>query len=360
MSDSLIDTSKLLFALLRTALWGYPHVRGITANQFQQVMALADDQTVAGLVFDVLKDKKIEGMNDAMPIYDAIGLTEQIKQQNAVVNKELLWFIVRCQEVRLDCMIVKGQTLAALYLSPDLRLSGDIDFLTTQIAQVQQVFPDAGIPKRLLEKEFAFSHNDITYELHTRLIDFGCKKHQKLWDEQEAREWHQKYSAKVDGVEVRTLSPTMNAAYLFIHLFFHLIREGVSLRQFCDWAVFLHTHCGQIDRNKLSDIILCLDMLDGYKAFGSVLVDELGLPENEFPMKITDENRQWKEKILYDVFRGGNFGKKNHQARTALGYKFETLRMAVRNSFRYYKLAPSEMRMMIPKMIGINLKLMFN
>lgn len=359
MSDFLIDISKLLFRLLRSALWGDTPVDSITANQFLQVMTLADEQTVAGLVFDALKDKQIDELKDPMPIYEAVGLTEQIKQQNAEINKELSWFIDKCQEVGFDCLVVKGQALTALYPSPDLRQSGDIDFLTTQIAQVPKVFPDEGIPDRLSEKEFAFSHNDITYELHCRLIDFGCKKHQKLWAEMETREMEQKYSIKVNGVDVRTLSPTMNAAYLYVHLFFHLIREGVSLRQFCDWAVFLHAYRDQIDRQELTDFIQRLDMLNGYKAFGSILVDELGLPEDEFPMKITDEDRRWKEKILHDVFRGGNFGKQNHQAKSALGYKFETLRMAVRNSFRYYKLAPSEMRMMIPKMVGINLKLLF-
>ena len=358
MSDFLIDISKLHFRLLRSALWGDTPVDSITANQFMQVMTLADEQTVASLVFDALKDKQIDDLKDPMSIYEAVGLTEQIKQQNAEVNKELLWFIDKCQEVGIEYIVVKGQTLAALYPSPDLRQSGDIDFLTTQIGQLLMVFPDAGIPERMSEKEFPFSHNDITYELHCRLIDFGCRNHQQLWAEMETREMEQKYSIKVNGVDVRTLSPAMNAAYLFVHLFFHLIREGVSLRQFCDWAVFLHANREEIDRQELTDFIQRLDMMNGYKAFGSILIDELGLPEVEFPMEITEADRRWKGKILSDVFRGGSFGKKNHLAKSTLGYKLETLCLATRNSFRYYKLAPSEMRMMIPKMVWINLRLL--
>jgi hypothetical protein len=360
MPNTLIDTSRLLFTLLRSSLWGNVSLNSITADQFQCVMALADEQTVAGLVFEVLNAVQIDGMEDKMPIYEAVGLTERIKQQNNVVNKELAWFVNKCQDVGLECLVVKGQTLASLYPKPNVRQSGDIDFLTTQIAQTALVFPDEDFPNKMTEKEFAFSHHGITYELHCRLIDFGCKKHQQQWAEMEAREWCQKYSVKVNGVEVRTLSPTMNAAYLFVHLFFHLIREGVSLRQFCDWAVFLHAYHDKIDRLQLTEFMKCLNMLNGYKAFGSILIDELGLPEEEFPMEITEEDRRWKEKILCDVFRGGNFGKHNHQAKSALGYKMETLRFAMRNSFRYYKLAPSEMRMMIPKMIGINVRLLFN
>jgi hypothetical protein len=61
-----------------------------------------------------------------------------------------------------------------------------------------------------------------------------------VWDSLIEKEWQEKYFVEIDGVKVRTLSPTLNAAYVFIHLFFHFIREGVSLRPFCDWAIVLH------------------------------------------------------------------------------------------------------------------------
>lgn len=346
--------------ILREALWNRAYIGILTAGEFKSTLKIAEEQTVLGLVFDVLKDKQIDGLKDPMPIYEAVGFAEQIKQQNAEINKELAWFMDKCLEVGLDCLVVKGQTLAAIYPKPELRQSGDIDFLTIQIAQVAQVFPDAGIPERMSEKEIAFNHNDVTYELHCRLVDFGCKKHRKLWAEMETCEFNQNNTVKVNGIDVRTLSPTMNAVYLYVHMFFHLIREGVSLRQFCDWAMVLHSYKKQINRQKLEELIQRLDMMNGYKAVGSILVDELGLPEDEFPMKITEADRRWKGKILDDVFRGGNFGKQNHKAKSALGFKLETLRLAIRNSIRYYKFAPSEMRMMIPKMVGINLKLMFN
>jgi hypothetical protein len=101
-------------------------------------------------------------------------------------------------------------------------------------------------------------------------------------------------------------------------------------------------------------------MIRGYKAFGCILVDELGLQEEEFPMHLTDDDRRWKVKILHDVIRGGNFGKRNHKAKSGFGFKLETCRMIVRNCIRYYHLAPSEMRMMIPKIIKINVKLILN
>ena len=363
-----------LFSLLRSALWGEAFQGEVSKEEFAQVLKLAKEQTVYGLVFDVLKDVKVEGTLSKSLVFEAIGLTQQIKRQNAIISKELSSFANRSQNVELTYLVVKGQTIGCLYANPGLRAPGDIDFLVTQKTQISQIihlFPDAVIPQRLTEKEYGFESNGVTYELHIRLIDFGCKKHQRIWEDVISEEWvlqkpdgrgkmEDGYFVTINGVKVRTLSPTVNAVYLFLHLYFHLIREGVSLRQFCDWAIMLHHYRNDIDKEALEDILQQLDMIRGYRAFGTILVDELGLPEEEFPLPLAEEDRGMKEKILGDIFKGGNFGKHNHKSKSALGFKLETFRMAVNNSIRYYSLAPSEMRMMIPKMLKINLKLLFS
>ena len=361
----------LLFSLLRTALWGDVFQNKVSEEDFTQVLKLAKEQTVLGLVFDVLKDMKIDGIQNKAFLFEILGLTERIKHQNILINQELISFAQRCKDVGLDYLVVKGQTLGCLYSNPALRYSGDIDFLLPDMSpSLSEVFPNVQFPKQMKEKELEFEYNHIIYELHTRLIDFGLKKHQRVWEGLMKEEWSLVKSdargmkedggchVEINGVNVRTLSPTVNAVYLFLHLYFHLIREGVSLRQFCDWAIFLHHYCNIIDKDRLAEILGQLDMVKGYKTFGGILVDELGLPNEDFPMSLGEEDRQLKAEILEDIFHGGNFGKQNHKAKSALGFKLETLRMAVRNSIRYHSLAPSEMRMMIPKMVRINLKLL--
>lgn len=348
-----------LFSLLRSALWGEAFRGEVSKDEFTQVLKLAKEQTVLGLVFDVLKDVKVEGTLSKSLVFETIDLTEQIKLQNTKINKELSSFAQRCQINGLNYIVVKGQTIGCLYTNPGLRAAGDIDFLVRDISlHLSEAFPGVQFPTTIKEKELGYEYNNVPYELHTRLIDFGCKKHQKIWEDIIAEEWKKEHNVEIDGVNVRTLSPTINAVYLFLHLYFHLIREGVSLRQFCDWAIMLHHYRNEIDKGVLEDILQQLDMIKGYKAFGCILVDEIGLPESDFPMEINEDDRQWKEKILHDIFKGGNFGKRNHKAKSALGFKIETFRMAVNNSIHYYSLAPSEMRMMIPKMIKINLKLL--
>ena len=354
-------TIDKLFSLIRSALWGYAFQDKVSQEEFTEVMCMAKEQTVYGLVFDALSQQSVKGQYDKRQLLKAYGKTEKIKRQNEKINKELISFANRSKDAGLKCLVVKGQTIGCRYPNPMIRISGDIDFLVPNISSnLSIVFPNVQFPEIMKEKELGFKYNDILYELHTRLIDFGVKKHQQVWEDLIKEEWEKDYYVAIGEDQVKTLSPTTNAVYLFLHLYFHLIREGVSLRQFCDWAVMLHHYKNEIDRVRLDEILRQLDMIRGYKAFGCVLVDELGLPNEEFPMCLTDDDRRWKKKILHDIFQGGSFGRHNHKAKSAAGYKMETLCMAVRNSIRYYRLAPSEMRMMIPKMIKINMKLILN
>lgn len=351
-----------LFSLLRFSLWDETIKVEVSKDEFAQVLALAQKQTVYGLAFDALS--QLNSNYDKQQVFEALAVSQTIQQQNARVNKELKELVLMFSHDGLDCIVVKGQTFGQLYTKPDLRMSGDIDFLIYQEYHVVKNIIEnqfsIKLPSKMVEREIEFKHGGVPYELHNSIRDWAKKKHQTVWDDLMEEEWQEKHYVEIDGVKVRTLSPTLNAAFVFIHLFFHFIREGVSLRQLCDWAIVLHHYKNEIDRNKLADILCHLDITRGYKAFGCILVDEIGLPEGDFPIEIKEDDRQWKEKILHDIFKGGNFGKHNHKAKSAIGFKLETLGMAIRNSFRYYRLCPSEVGGMINRLLKGNLKIIFS
>lgn len=363
---------SVLFALLRSALWGEAFTGELSGDEFARVLELAKEQTVPGLVFDILKDVRIEGMRNKGLIFEALGLTERIKHQNILINEELISFAKRCEDAGLDYLVVKGQTIGCLYMNPSLRSSGDIDFLfpvtlvsdldkdyQIQCSKMAQIFPEVQLPEQMLEYEVAFSRNGVLYELHTSLRGWAKKKNQEVWDVLMEKEWNEQHFVEINGVKVRTLSPTLNAAYVFIHLFFHFIREGVSLRQLCDWTMVLHHYQGDIDREALTKMLANLGVYDAFCAFGTILTDHLGLPESEFPIPLDSAAREWQKKILKDIFEGGNFGKLHHQANNSWHFKMETLRIVVRNSFRYYRLCPLEVGGMLSRLVKANLRILF-
>lgn len=344
-----------LFSLLRNALWriekDMPKV--LSEKEISSLITVAEEQTVSGLVVDAIIRNDIK-----IPqywVFEAVGIDTQTKLANKQLNDELKELV---KLPLMDYVVVKGQTIAAIYPEPLARMSGDIDFLVQDYHATKELLKKEwgiDLPSKLVDREFAFEHGNATYEIHDQLIVFGSRKHQGYWDELLKRPCG---FVTIDGVQIPTLAPTVNAIYVFVHLFFHFLREGVSLRQFCDWAMVLHHYRDEIEREDLTTVLDQLELVKAYKALGCILVDDLGLPEEDFPYKLDEDDRKWHDKLLDDIFKGGNFGKLNHQANSTWKFKIETIGVALRNTFMYYHLCPSEVGGMIPRLMKVNLKIL--
>lgn len=346
----------IFFALLKNALWGACEElpASLTTSELSEIMRLAEEQAVVGLVTCVIIQNNINiGKNAPIKLF---ALNQQIKATNINLNKEIAEFARFMESNNADYLIVKGQTAAALYRNPYARMSGDIDFYTKGYKRTAEIINKEWkieLPERLIEKEASFTHNGALYEIHKTLVEFGSKKHQRYWEQ--LMETPPVF-IEVDGVPVKTLDPTLYAVYVFLHLFFHFIHEGVGLRQLCDWAMVLHVWKDKIDKDKLQEILHEFGMEKAYCAFGYILLEKLGL--EYFPLAISVGDLEISHKIQKDIMRVGNFGKygrKNKKGKW--NYKLESMWLAIKNSFKYYSLAPKEVSLMFPRLMKINLKL---
>lgn len=350
----------LFFSLLRNALWNttedFPEK--IAPETSGALLRLAEEQTVSGLIIDALIRNDIH--MEQQTVFETFCMLEQIKKANREVNRELLLFAELMAAKGLDYVVCKGQTVAALYPDPLLRMPGDIDFLIYDYPAAQSIFQSewgVSLPDSFIEKEVAFEHNSVTYELHTQLITFRWRSHQQYWESM-MQQPHQSVVV-VDGKEVKSLSPNIYAVYVFAHLFFHFIREGIGLRQMCDWAIILDRYKDDIDTSQLSSDLDGLGMKRAYRAFGGVLINYLGL--KSFPLAQSGKDLKASEQILKDILRYGNFGKPSRRVQES-GWKFkmETMGRTVRNCCKYFWLAPKEVGMIIPRLVLLNVKLVFS
>ena len=349
-----MSIEKKLLEVLRKALWGEDSFTNhIEREDVQPLIAEAKKQTVAGLVIDVLTRNNVS--MDRETVMQSMLFLQQVKATNLRVNEALKCFVSLMEDAGMDYLIVKGQTIAALYPQPLLRTSGDIDFRIKDFETSRQLLAekwDVHLPETIKEKELAFEYQRITFELHTRLVDFYSKKHQRYWN---GIVENDSYTVTVDGVEVRTMSPTVYAVYVFLHLFFHFIREGVGLRQLCDWAVLMHHWEKEIDNERLAEILSNVGMTKAYRAFGCILTDSLGL--KNFPFDTSKKNHRTGQKILQEIFRVGNFGKYDRKGYKGMRFKIETMMRSLRNCVRYMPLSPKELSLFIPKRIWLNIRL---
>jgi hypothetical protein len=146
------------------------------------------------------------------------------------------------------------------------------------------------------------------------------------------------------GKEVSVLSPTLNVFYTFVHLFQHLRKLGVALRQLCDLAILIERYQEQIDKEKLMETLHFFDYHHAFAAFGSILVDKLGLPEEHFPMPISDKDRKMGKMILDDILTYGNWGRYSRDTKKekSIKHSIQTASTLFSRYFKYFRLSPTE------------------
>ena len=363
-----------LFELLRGELWGTKlSFSQLSHTEFEELMEMAGEQTVTGLVGDCLIKNNIKLERE-----DALGLYAKMKaieKANARVNENLVSFVNFMERKGVDYIIVKGQVAGSFYPNPNARMSGDVDlyFVGDNYEKIKRLV-EQRLGKQLSKlsdgKHVEFEVNSVIFELHDKLSRLATRKHQAYWDQMidnailEGTE-----TVIINGKEIKTLSATYNAMYIFVHLFYHMTASGVGLRQLCDWAMIIAKSAFQdssskfqvknvndnvnanlnpnkkssLNREDLGGSLKELGYLKAYKAMGAFLVEYLGLPEEQFPFVLTEKDRKWVETIKKNILKRGNFGRTGRKVKK-LGvlHSMETGYLNMAQTLTFYRLAPKE------------------
>ena len=345
---------SLLFEILRSELWGTElSFSQLSHSEFEELMALAGEQTVTGLVGDCLIKNNIKlEREDALSLFAKL---KAIEKRNAHVNENLVSFVNFMERKGVDYIIVKGQVAGALYPNPDVRMSGDVDlyFVGDNYKKIKGLV-EQRLGKQLSKlsdgKHVEFEVNGVVFELHEKLSRLATRKHQEYWDQMiDHAILEGTDTVTIAGKEIKTLSATYNALYIFVHLFYHMTASGVGLRQLCDMMKSLsptlphREGVSKIDKERLEEILKELGYLKAYKAMGAFLVEYLGLPEEEFPFALTDKDRKWVETIKKNILKRGNFGRTGRKVKK-LGvlHSMETGYLNMAQTLTFYRLAPKE------------------
>ena len=337
-----------LLRLVRAALWGEEFASvEMPSRAIDSLYRLAKEQTVEGLVSESLIRNNVRlPKKEAFSVY---GIGREIAKTNDLVNSALCALCSLLREGGIQFVVVKGQTIAALYPNPSARMPGDIDFYCDEqnfqkaralIGQRWQVeFEDEDEES---EQHVAFSYKDVPFELHFRLMKFASISNQRIFDSYMKDARFEQIS--INGVEVPILAPELNVLYTFLHLYHHLIELGVSIRQFCDLAVLLERL--PLRAELLEQMLTELGFMRAFKAVGSIIVDHLGLPDEKFPFPLSSKDRRHVDYLMNIVFSHGNFGmyQRKYKVRSGLGYYMDSFKTKVVRYWHLYRLSPRECR----------------
>jgi len=335
----------VLFELIQIA-FGYKRQleRQLSPKEWSEVYEQASKQTVLGIVFDGVQKLPKEQWPPQAVLFEWIGQTEQIKQQNRKVNAVLKDLALFFNANGIRYAVVKGQIVGSYYSNSQLRQAGDIDYYveSSDFERAKQLIESTwGVAFEETEghHHVEFEYKGVFFEQHHTLIKLYDKEKNEYWERLMKETFK---SMEIEGVPVSVLSPTLHSLYIFLHLYHHLLELGVGLRQFCDWAAILHACKNEIDHQAIRKHLELLGIERAYRACGCLLIDYLGLPKVEFTYELKSSDKRYSKRILDVVMYRGNMGHYNlkggHQG---LWHNLEAMGIKIIHFLKFMPLAPA-------------------
>lgn len=310
------NNQKFFFELLKAGLWG----KDVQLSQhrdidYLEVYRLAQEQSVVGLVAEGLE--KVIGVKAPQSLTLTIaGEVLQIEQRNKAMNAFIVSLVEKMHSAGINTLLVKGQGVAQCYNRPLWRSCGDVDFLlSNDNYKKAKLFLNPLVSEVGTENEY-FKHIGMTIggwvvELHGKLYCGLSSKIDRVLDEVLNETF---YSGNVrswdnNGSQIFMLGKENDIVYVFVHFLNHYYREGVGLRQICDWCRLLWTYRDEIDVRKIEKRIQNMGLVLEWKVFAAYVVEYLGMPAEVMPMYSDDKKLKRKAKFINNfILSVGNMG----------------------------------------------------
>lgn len=301
---------KAFLALVQAGLWEM-NVGLLCSDEvdFPLICKLAREQAVIGLLA-----AGIEHMSDVkipqVLVLQIVGEALQVEQRNKVMNSFIEDIVKKMRKAGVYSLLVKGQGVAQCYKRPLWRPSGDIDFLlddTNYKKAIELLLPLSSTSKSggTYSKEFAVTINQWVIELHGSLRTCLSTKLDKEIDKVQGCTISNKRDRvwKNGETDVLLPSPDEDVFFVFTHFIKHFYKEGMILRQICDWCRLLWTYNESLNYGLLESRIRRAGLLNEWKTFAALAVEHLGMPVAAMPMydsQFKAKGTQLMEHILRD------------------------------------------------------------
>lgn len=330
--------------ILRSALWGQTPQN--IPKDVEGVLAIADIQKTRPLILDALQKAGYEGIGE-----DAWAVIYRNTASHLALNRFIAKLVPLFRESGIDPVLLKGQGVAVNYPEPVLRECGDIDLYVGEqkyqaACELLKSMADGSATSFESEKEkhYHLCINGVHVELH-RYCDTSQIRRENVFLQSiaDAGLSRDLVPVEIGEVSLNTPADSFNAFYLFYHIWHHFIFEGIGLRQFCDWTLFLHSRAGKLDTSVIEVALKKLHLQAPWQYFASIAVDYLGLPPSEMPFYKADCKERAAD-YLAIILQDGNFGHgsavPSKRPSGSIAGKWHTISMILRKSRHLFGIFP--------------------
>ena len=305
--------------MLRAGLWekridndSLLMLRDNSSINWQIIYRLAEEQSVIGLITSGL-DYFTEIKAPQEVVLQFVGTSLQTEQRNLAMNQFIAITVDKMREEGICTVLVKGQGIAQCYKRPLWRSCGDIDFFFSRFdyskaVQVFSTFNNARIVENArYTKSLGIVVDQWFIELHGTLRNGLSSKMDRVIDEVQDDIFLSRRVRVWNNGKTAVLLPDINddVFLVFVHFVRHFYKEGVCLRQICDWCRLLWSFIDKIDIELLKTRLQRAALMEEWKAFATVAVHYLGMPVDAMPLY--DEGNKWSkkaDKIVSFIFKG--------------------------------------------------------
>ena len=299
--QSLDNNTKAFLELVRAGLWETDaRLLQIKEIDYSQVLSHAEEQSIVGLVaagIEHVVDVKVPKED----VLQFVGQALQLEQRNRAMNTFIGEVVTDLRKEDIYTVLVKGQGVAQCYERPLWRSSGDIDFLLSDENYQKAVnyFKERYSNNKNggdYSKETAFYTDQWMIEVHGSLRTCLSSRLDREVDNVQrdvffagnVRSWDN------GGTIVFLPSPENDVFFVFTHFIKHFYKEGMSLRQVCDWIRLLWTYKDSLNHELLESRIRRAGVMGEWKSFAAVAVNHLGMPVEAMPLY--SEDKKWHVK----------------------------------------------------------------
>lgn len=313
---------QLFLALLRAGLWDSSVDTALFEGNIDWtgIFRLAAHQTVKGIIADAV-NKLPDTYRPLQPVMRELAFYIARNRMCHARHNAVLGEIIRqFTDYGINPVLLKGQGMSLNYPEPTLRHCGDIDLYIGEDnfekgVQLAAQCKDVNSGTMLIAKHYEFEYRQVSVELH-RMVELNYIP----WRNKYMRRLERKYlqdtacrSMALEGVQTVFLPPCQfDVVFILEHAWHHFVfLGGVGLRQICDWAMCLH-HChDKIDILALEKDVRKLGLKEGWKLFGYIAVNYLGLPPSELPFY--DESAKTRAKRALQQILTESYGQEHTQ-----------------------------------------------
>ena len=309
--------TKAFFELVRAGLWEKEvRLSQFDNIDFSEVYRLAEEQSVIGMVaagIDHVVDVKVP----QVWALQFAGQTIQLEQRNKAMNVFIAGLIDKLRKENVYALLVKGQGVAQCYEKPLWRCSGDIDlFLSDENFQRAKSYllPLASSVEEeyVREKHLGLTIDGWVVELHGHLYSGLSSRVERELDKlQEDTFYGGQVRSWMNGqTQIFLLKAENDVFYVFTHILQHFYKEGVGLRQVCDWCRLMWTYRDSLNYELLESRIKRAGLMSEWKAFYNLASRYLGMPDLDSRLMAHNSRFDKKAEKLMEFILGGYSGNK--------------------------------------------------